>query len=220
MTETIRDFSIDIEAFGVNPGAAILSIGCVQFDRNTGKTGAEFYVEIDHVASLRCGEVDASTMHWWVKENPEVLAKLLEPKPEKMSVATALDTFGKWMRTAAAGIPVIKGNLGGGTPYVWGNGATMDISVLEHMFRHGGYGLTIPWHFRHIRDMRTIMDAARHRLGDAEWQPKLPEVLPKHHALSDAKFQARAIAEAFHVVKTGKPRSAAPAPATTEDDDL
>jgi hypothetical protein len=203
MTADIIDYSVDIESLGTHPGAAILSIGCVQFNRFTGKTGAEFYVEIDHASALKCGEVSASTLQWWVKNNPALLAQLLEKKPEQKSLATALDEFSRWMRNASAGIPVVKGSLGAGTPHVWGNGATMDISLLEHAFANGGYGLALPWSFRHIRDMRTIMDAARHRLGDYDWWPQVPQQGTAHNALDDARYQALAMIEAFRVIKTG-----------------
>lgn len=199
----IRDFSIDIESLSINPGGAILSIGCVQFDRFTGKLGCEFYAEIEHLSALKVGTVLPSTLKWWVEKNPALLAELLTDKPEKKTLATTLDLFSRWMRNACAGIPVIKGNLGAGEAYVWGNGATMDIAMLEAMFRDGGHGLTIPWDFRRIRDMRTIMEAAQHRLGDYNWWPSVPDQGTHHNALDDAKYQALTMIEAFRAIRDG-----------------
>jgi hypothetical protein len=84
---------------------------------------------------------------------------------------------------------------------VWGNGATMDISLTEEAYKFGGYGLTVPWAFRNIRDMRTIVDAADHVCPG--FQSCVPQVGTAHNALDDAKYQAMRIAECFAVIKGG-----------------
>lgn len=203
MSDVIRDFAIDIESLGVHRGAAILSIGCVQFDRRSAKLGAEFYVEIELHSLLKSGEVDPSTLTWWAVNHGPLFAELLKSKETKVTFATALDHFAKWMRNLSAGIPVIKGSLGSGTPHVWGNGATMDISLLEEAYLHGGYGLTKPWDHRHIRDQRTIIDAAREVTGDPNWWPGVGQQGTSHNALDDARYQAKCVAEAFRVIRTG-----------------
>lgn len=59
----------------------------------------------------------------------------------------------------------------------------------------------LPWcrggAFRNIRDMRTLMEAAR--LSPSE----VPNDVP-HHALSDARWQARAISLAWQKIRSGR----------------
>ncbi len=219
----VNDWAIDLETLGRKRGAAILSIGCVQFDRHTGRLGAEFYAEIDLPSTLKCGDVEPATLAWWVNKHPVVFGKLIDPSVNKAGLATTLDTLSKFIRNASAGIPVVKGSLGPGTPHVWGNGATFDISILEEAFAVGGYGLTVPWHFMHIRDLRTLLDAARH--VSPNYESIVPNIGTAHDALDDAKYQALVACEAFHVLKSKKftlPKSltATKVEVDQEDDEL
>jgi len=69
--------------------------------------------------------------------------------------------------------------------YVWGNGATFDISILEAAYRQRG--IPIPWAFWNIRDVRTIAALAwPHVKKDHTEFVGVP-----HRALDDAKHQAR-----------------------------
>ena len=64
---------IDIETLGINisKNIVILSIAAVEFDLKTGELGREFYERVDIQSCLDLGmKVDASTLFWWLKQNP------------------------------------------------------------------------------------------------------------------------------------------------------
>ena len=184
----MRDVSIKVEPLSTRPNAAIIAIGAVCFDRLTGKLGEEFYATVTFDSAVKAGHVDGWTLQEWLAQGERTLSLLYDDgKKEPLSVA--LDRFNTWLR----GLPG-----GGGTEYVWGNGATADITWLESAYINGCVGLRQDWHYRNVRDMRTIVDAAQ--VVDPAF------VLPastgtEHHALDDARNQARAIAAAFAVLR-------------------
>lgn len=191
----MNDYSIDLETLGNRFNAAILSIGAVQFDRYTGNIGKTFYREVNIDSALRFGEVTGSTLQWWMGQGDN--AKRIFSDQNKATLAQALMDLGKFLPT---------------TGMVWGNGATFDITILEHAaFKQG---LTLPWQFWNIRDMRTAVDMVGYRKGD------LPFEGVAHNALDDAKHQAKVIAHCFGKV-TGKSQAKATrkpaAPADDED---
>jgi hypothetical protein len=203
-------YSIDLETLGTRYNAAVISIGVQQFDPNTGKLGATFYKEIDFDSAIKAGRPTGDTIRWWMTQT-EKARRIFARNPAKVSVATALDELATWMRGMA------------GAPKVWGNGATFDITILEHAYDNGCVGLKEPWHFTNIRDMRTIEDAAD--LAPVDY----PERKGVHHnALDDAIYQAQVISIAWQRCRGpkakplgGKPAKAEPkpAPATTVDDE-
>lgn len=189
-----NDFSVDLETLGTRYNAAILSIGVVQFDINTGTLGAEFYREIDIDSAIKAGRVTGSTLAWWARQAEA--AKRVFGEKDKTPLAVALDEMRAWM---------LKNST---DPRPWGNGASFDITILEHAYDNGAVGLKEPWRYTKVRDMRTIMDYA-----DAATQPKRSGT--HHNALDDARHQALCIA-AVHRSIVGKRK----AMAAVQDDEL
>lgn len=182
--------SIDLETLGTRFTAAVLAIGAVQFDPSTGAIGQTFYREIDLASAIKSGTISAQTLQWWMTHPnaKEARERLFKNKEEKVSLATALDALATWIR-------------GLGSPCVWGNGATFDISILEHAYLKGAVGLSEPWHYTNIRDMRTIVDVARY----FEWLPskQVGQVGTSHNALDDATFQAKVISACWQQLRKG-----------------
>lgn len=174
-----RDISIDIETLGTRFDAPVIAIGAVVFDRLTGNTGAEFYQEIDLDSAIRAGRVDGSTLSWWMTQSATARG-VFPVKKDKGSLATVLCNFADFCRSISGGVPI-----------VWGNGATFDITILEHAFAVGSVGLSAPWHYTNVRDMRTLVDVSGLALG------AVPSVGVAHNALDDAKYQAHYIAAAL-----------------------
>ncbi len=218
-------FSIDLETLHTRYDAAILSIGCAQFDPMTGKIGLQFYREIDFDASIKHGAVSGSTLRWWSGQSDK--ARRIFGTDGKVGLAQALDEFTTWMRARSM------------APKVWGNGATFDITILEHAYAVGCVGLQPPWHFTNIRDMRTIVDVAG--VDPGAWP--FPKDGVAHNAAHDAKRQAEIIAACWQkikkstfpggepektreqmpnqpVEKVDSPGNSGPAAATAGDDDL
>ena len=201
----MNDISIDLETLGMRFDAPILSIACRVFDRDTGTMGKAFYQEITLDSSMRTGVVNGGTLEWWMGQSDKA-RQLFKSKPEKLDLASALMAMCTFIRS-----------VGTGAPRVWGNGATADITWLEHAIAKGAVGIGVPWGHTNIRDMRTIVDAADYDYND------VPFVGTKHWAPDDALHQAKVISHCWRKIRgiKGKPAKApAPQVATVEDDDL
>lgn len=71
----MRDVMLDLETMGNGPRAAIVAIGAVEFDLDTGAVGERFYTPVDLATSVSLGgEMDASTVLWWMQQSDEARA--------------------------------------------------------------------------------------------------------------------------------------------------
>lgn len=172
-TDTImRDWSIDLETLDTKPTSAILSIGAVQFDRDSGKIGIRYYASINPDEAIAAGTVSGGTLTWWMQQSD----KAKQVFSEKGKVP--LGGHGGALATLASHLRSTPG------PRVWGDGSSFDIAILEHAFARVGGALEIPWKFWDIRDMRTTVDDAGIDLG------LVPRAGTHHNAVDDAEFQA------------------------------
>lgn len=168
---------LDLETWGVKPGAALRSIGAVCFDPRTGTLGDTFYVNIQDESCLRAGLTqDPATVAWWAGQSLAAREALeVDPQP----IGTALTLFGQWW-TSVEGV------------YVWGHGASFDPVLLEAAY---AAALTEPpWRFWNIRCCRTVLALAP--LDTPE-----PAGYVKHNALDDAKAQALRVSAVFAATK-------------------
>lgn len=179
----MRDYSIDLETLDTRPSAVILSIGCAQFDRYTGAIGAKFYQQIELKSAMKAGTISPDTLRWWMTQGNDARKVFLQVT-ESYALSTCLQQFADWMRSTSAGVPI-----------AWGNGATFDISILEHAFHNCSVGLSEPWHFTNIRDMRTMVDALES--VKPGFKSKVKNVGTHHNAMDDAEYQAGRISECF-----------------------
>jgi hypothetical protein len=165
----VNHFSIDCETLGVSTNnPAILSIGVVRFDPETGKLGGQQYFEIDIDDTIRHGHIDGSTLRWWVTQSP-VARDVFSDKPSKVKLREALDVIGTTIRSADV-------------PTVWFKGPCEDGAWLKSAYR--SVGLAEPWHFTKTRDVRTLIELAEMTGREVK------DVGTAHNALDDAKFQA------------------------------
>jgi hypothetical protein len=176
----MRHIMVDLETLSTKGNAAIISIGAIAFDPETGELGAELKVNVDGVSSQKAGgHVDAGTVAWWFAQSNEARAHLLEPKP--VSLKDALELFRFYLSVA------VEADF-----YIWGNGATFDNTVLRSAFE--SVGLPIPWSFRRDMCYRTM----RATFPEV---PDVPRVGVFHDSLDDAKTQARHLCAIFAHIK-------------------
>ncbi len=156
---------IDLETMSTAKTAAILSIGAVQFDFKTGELGAEFYQNITLSSCAFMGmHRSADTLNWWsLDENKEARDALSK---DAVSIEMAIIRFIQWC---------------GGEIIPWGNGVAFDIVILENAIRL--FRREPPWKFYNESCYRTIKRLFRDVV--------VPRQGTKHHALDDAKHQAR-----------------------------
>ena len=170
----MQDFSIDLETPGNRFNSGILSIGACQFDRNTWELGKTFYREINIDSAMRHGTFSADTLCWWMGQSDEARKLFTDKTRQKHLLPRVLVEL-------AAFVP--KGSR------VWGNGATFDITILEHAYLQ--VAQNHPWDFWNIRDMRTAVDMADY------CKDTIPFAGVAHNALDDSIHQAKVIAWCF-----------------------
>lgn len=168
MSNQLRHVMIDLETMGTIPESAIVSIGAIVFDPRYSKVSNEtFYRELDWEGQER--HICPETTSWWGAQSEESRAALY-----------GLDDLGEVLKELSEWLP--------NDCKVWGNGATFDISMLEHAYRQ--YDIEIPWKFWNIRDCRTVLDMYESKRGGFN---KSVNRQLAHNALEDARFQAKYI---------------------------
>lgn len=169
---------VDIETLGLSPGCVVLSIGAVRFnaiDDPIGATDDVFYAEIDRSSAEAAGlTVDPDTEDWWRGQ-------------DGFDTDSLLGNDGLELEDALASLAGYIGDA----DEIWANSPAFDCSVLEAAYE--AVGLPAPWEFYQERDVRTV----RALPGAVELEQEGRE----HHALADAKHQAREVAETFQVIQ-------------------
>jgi len=181
------DVSIDLETLSTDNDAVILSIGATKFNIDTGEIFDTYYVEVKVNDALLHGSVNGDTLSWWMRQSDQA-RELFAEGNTKLNLTDALRGL-----TAFVGLSTDLS--------VWGNGATFDVSILDHAYR-SAHNATAPWKFWKVRDMRTLVDVATRMDFDRQ---SIPFQGTPHHAGDDSAHQARVIAAAWHHVTSLQP---------------
>lgn len=164
------EIMLDLETMGKGPRAAITQIGAVAFDAERQIILGRFQRNVDLESSVRCGgEMDASTVLWWLRQSDEARAAY---EHATCTIHTALMCFVEFIATYEAaecdGLPV------------WGNGASFDNVILRGAYER--IEMQAPWRFWQDRCYRTVKamnkDVPFERVG------------VHHLAVDDAESQA------------------------------
>lgn len=185
----VTDISFDLETLGCRHDAPIVSVGATAFNRDTGEIGNKFYVEVNIDDAIRYGHVNGSTLCWWMRQSEEarrVFTAGDAVQDAKPPLATAMRQLSDFVLIA-----------GGPNVRVWGNGATFDVTILEHALSKTHSWAPLPWAFWNIRDMRTLIDTAT-ELGFDKRSIAFDGVA--HNALDDSAHQAKVISAAWRHV--------------------
>ena len=141
INKNLGHLMVDLETMGNKAGCAIVSIGAVEFDLNTGEIGRTFYERVDLQSCLNVGLfVNGRTIYWWMQQNEEARKELCRPSDNLKNVLEKLKSF--------------MGCLGDFK--IWGNGARFDIAILEAAFDKCGYPY-MPWKHYDEMDVRTLV---------------------------------------------------------------
>jgi hypothetical protein len=160
---------LDFETLGQNPDAAVVSLGAVIFNKE------KFLDEKLWLFNLN-GQLQGprkasgDTITWWLGQGEK--AKSVFEKAGREGIL--LRDF----------VPDFIDFLNGKDVRVWGNGATFDVSIIEHILLQ--QGRTPPWKFWNVRCYRTMK---------ACFGIDKPFTGTKHDALDDAKHQANCLME-------------------------
>lgn len=165
----IKHFMLDLETMDTRPSAAIVSIGCVEFDLESRLVRNEFYTNVSLRSSMACGgTVDADTIMWWMSQTLEARSGLLGAQ----EVGPALADFNRFINSHVSD----KGEV-----RMWANGSDFDNVILGNTYRR--ITCEPPWTFRNNRCYRTIRAANKH-------VPDIVRPGTAHNALDDAVWQA------------------------------
>ena len=163
----MNNLMIDIETMGTKPGCVILSIGAVLF--GGGQLGREFYIEIDPTNCQAHGmTINADTLRWWMRQEikpPVNGAATLEHALRRLS-----GEFNNWREMC-----------------VWANSPTFDLAILRDAYAR--VSMKAPWPFWQERDFRSARDILAPDFSITTVRP----FGDTHHALADAKRQAKAL---------------------------
>lgn len=178
---------IDLETLGKGPNAPIAAIGAVLV--HDAKPVDEFYRRIDLESAMIPywkREADASTIQWWLQQSAEARAEIDGSQPSDY-ICRALESFSNWMASYFTEENEAR---------VWGNGSSFDNVILRSTMSE--MSRPLPWQFRFDRDLRTILDL----------YPEAKDVGPfegtRHHALHDARHEAKQLCKALRLHESTK----------------
>lgn len=165
--KSLGHLMLDLETMGNKSNAALVSIGAVEFNINTGQTGREFYERVNLQSCFDKGLIaNGSTIYWWLKQNETARMEIIKGGDNITDVLLRLRSF----------------MLELGEFQLWGNGARLDIGIIEDAFTACNID-EMPWNFRNERDVRTLVS----------FSPLIKEQCPfqgiRHEPISDCKHQ-------------------------------
>lgn len=174
----MKHVMIDIETMGNMSHSAIVSVGAVRFDLETGEIGEKFYMNVDLQSCLDAGMIiNADTLMWWLNQSEAARKKIIEKGHSLNRVLISLSAF------------VTKDDE------VWGNSARFDLGILSDAFNT--FKMPIPWDFRKERCVRTLVSFA------PEVKEQEPNTGIAHDALADCVFQINYCSKIYKKLKDG-----------------
>lgn len=181
---------LDEETLSTEHNAALLSIGAVICDFNTGQQVDTFYANITPESSIAAGlDVSESTKAWWAKQGQAAQDVL---SVDQRPLRDVLVDFAKWL-------------AGHGVQYAIGNGPRADNQWLESACK--AVGMQSPIKYWGDLDMRTLTFIGTHILGLDHWHNTFKGV--KHNALHDAINEAEFCNAVFQKLINRKPKEMA-----------
>lgn len=177
-----KHIMLDLETMGSGSNAAIVAIGAVVFSPSTSELKSnEFYAVVDLNSSANYGDLDASTVQWWLQQSGEARA-IFNDEQQKDTLEFALQKLNHWLMTIGK-----KEDI-----QIWGNGSGFDNVILTNAFT--ACGITPNFSHWNDRDVRTIVEMGRAILNIDPKRTTTREGV-HHSALDDAKFQAKYVSE-------------------------
>lgn len=181
--EQMNHLMIDLETLGKGTNAPVVSIGACIFNPDTREiSGFKFRASIQIDEALKNRTPDASTLNWWMGQDDAAKRGIFTTNPDKIGIKEALINLAAFIETHEIA-------------YVWGNGATFDITLLETLYEQ--YEIKVPWPFWAIRDVRTVVHLAS---PDVE-KSSFPFKGTQHDALDDAIHQAKYVSTMWQHLK-------------------
>lgn len=161
---------LDIETMGTSTSATIMSIGACYFDPATGEIGDTFHEQVNISSN---GQIDASTVIWWMKQSDDTRSKFYN-NDKAPHINAVLAGFVNFVKLDCQ---------------VWGNGVAFDNVIIRNAYEHPSCRDTTPWKFWNDRDVRTMVELGK--VIGIDPKRDFPFEGVKHDALADAIHQAK-----------------------------
>ena len=175
---------IDIETLSTHKNASIIEIAAVEFDEETGETGKTFDVLIDpNEWSKNDRHIDGSTIQWWMGQSANAQKRFMKNEDAKY-------------KSLKDCLLDLKNFISDTSVFVWGNGASFDISILEDAYEY--FNIEIPWKYYNVCDVRTIV----------KLNPKIKNTYKfigvKHSAVDDCIYEIGYLTETLKTLTIKK----------------
>lgn len=139
---------LDIETFGTNADAVVVSISAIVFDEG-GDTGATFEVGLELKSQLLNGRaIDKDTVYWWVNQSKEARRSLFALKEE--NTTDVLLKFNEFIKDNFDDVRSVN---------LWGNGATFDNVIVRSLYDSFDIHFVLPyWCDKDVRTLTYLTD--------------------------------------------------------------
>ena len=187
--EKFGNIMIDVETLSTKTNAAIIEIAAVEFNKLSGEIGDTFNVIIRPSEwGKNNRDVDGETVLWWMKQSEEAKKKYNNNEHNMFSLHNALCELSLFIKKHDNADKQIDKSV-----VVWGNGATMDITILQSAYEH--FNMETPWKFWAVNDCRTIVDL----LPYVKEQTSFDGI--KHNPIDDCKYQIKYVTDTIKHLK-------------------
>ena len=172
---------VDIETMGNKSKSAIISIGAVNFDIQSGETGRQFYCNISLQSCLDAGlTVNADTIMWWMRQSDEARKAL---NSNTIPLKQGLILFHNWLCEVPDDYQI------------WGNSARFDLGLLDDAYF--SIGDKTPWNYWQERCVRTLV------AFNPFLKKSIVNELP-HDAISDCLYQIKYCSAIYNSININK----------------
>ena len=161
------ELMIDIESFGTEAGAPVVTIGATLFDPYACDSGEELMrrsllIRVDISDAVRLSNhISGSTMRWWFEQKDAAIKALLGDNP--VSMREACRRLYDYCHDRGAYMDDREFN--GITDFpktnrYWAKDPDFDMRLMEYFYLHPEVNMKTPWTFWSNRSVRTVQDLA------------------------------------------------------------
>jgi hypothetical protein len=188
----MQHIMIDLETLSTRSDSAILSIGAVFFDIETGQLGDELHIGVKMEDHPRYGHIHPDTVRWWLSQSEPARAELLAIISDGYPLEEALTSLKNFLQLSTN-----PGKLS-----IWANPSSFDPTILDSAYRR--CDSKTPWNHWQLKDVSTIVKLGRDLIGFDPKHDNPFEGTP-HNALSDAIHQAKYVSDIYQALRNRIP---------------
>ena len=181
----MNNFMLDLETLGLKSDSVILTIGIVQFDLKTGKTGAEVEIALDWQDQVNNrAKIDANTVKWWMEQEDAAIKTLV--KKHMVTVKRSAEIIKEFFDKNCKDLRETK---------LWGNGVSFDNVMLRNLYARHDCNFPLPyWCDNDVRTLVTLCD-----INPSDY----PFTGIKHNAIDDCKHQIKYCCDGYEKLTMG-----------------